>query len=179
MSDASTDNSSDTPSGVPSDAPDGNASPAPDRSAPGPRCENPYGTRGPYDTPDPYGAPDPAAPGHDVSGGAALWDAVDGLVRWLDRESVLPPEQERLLRFLKLSEETGEVAQAVIGATGQNPRKGHSHTWDDVQSELCDVILTAMVALTTLTPEARRVFAGHVARVAARVPPSQGRSAVR
>ncbi|MEW1658953.1 MazG-like family protein [Streptomyces sp. NPDC093707] len=89
---------------------------------------------------------------------------------WLDRESVLPAEQERLLRFLKLSEEAGEVAQAVIGATGQNPRKGHSHTWDDVQAELCDVIVTAMVALRTLTPDAQRVFEGHLRRVAGRVP---------
>lgn len=100
--------------------------------------------------------------------GAALWDAVEGLVRWLDQENALPPEQMRLLRILKLSEEAGEVAQAVIGAIGQNPRKGRSHTWDDVQSELCDVIVTAMVALRTLTPDARRVFEGHVERVVGR-----------
>ncbi|MFJ5675969.1 MazG-like family protein [Streptomyces sp. NPDC093097] len=104
------------------------------------------------------------------SSGTAPWDTIDGLMRWLDRESVLPAEQERLLRFLKLSEEAGEVAQAVIGATGQNPRKGHSHTWDDVQAELCDVIVTAMVALRTLTPDAQRVFEGHLRRVAGRVP---------
>ncbi|MCF3176163.1 MazG-like family protein [Streptomyces sioyaensis] len=99
----------------------------------------------------------------------AVWEAVDGIVHWLDRESTLPPEQERLLRLLKLSEEAGEVAQAVIGATGQNPRKGHSHTWDDVHGELCDVILTAMVALRTLTPDARGVFGAHLRRVAARL----------
>lgn len=97
-----------------------------------------------------------------------MWEAVAELVRWLDDESALPPEQERLLRILKLSEEAGEVAQAVIGAVGQNPRKGHSHTWDDVRSELCDVILTAMVALRTLTPDARRVFEEHVVRVVER-----------
>ncbi|MEU4850079.1 MazG-like family protein [Streptomyces gilvosporeus] len=90
------------------------------------------------------------------------------MVRWLDQENALPPEQMRLLRILKLSEEAGEVAQAVIGAIGQNPRKGRSHTWDDVQSELCDVIVTAMVALRTLTPDARRVFEGHVERVVGR-----------
>ncbi|MEU9111911.1 MazG-like family protein [Streptomyces sp. NPDC048483] len=100
--------------------------------------------------------------------GTAVWAAVEELVRWLDDGSALPPEQVRLLRILKLSEEAGEVAQAVIGATGQNPRKGHSHTWDDVQSELCDVIVTAMVALRTLTPDARRVFDGHLGRVAER-----------
>ncbi|MGW1377669.1 MazG-like family protein [Streptomyces sp. NPDC002446] len=103
-----------------------------------------------------------------ADGPSAVWDAVDALVHWLDGESALPPEQERLLRILKLSEEAGEVAQAVIGATGQNPRKGRSHTWDDVHSELCDVILTAMVALRTLTPQARQVFEGHLGRVTGR-----------
>jgi hypothetical protein len=39
------------------------------------------------------------------------------------------------------------------------------NTWDDVQSELCDVAVTALVALRTLTPDAREVFAGHLARV--------------
>ncbi|MFJ6607857.1 MazG-like family protein [Streptomyces lydicus] len=105
---------------------------------------------------------------------SAVWHTVDDLVRWLDRESALPVEQERLLRILKLSEEAGEVAQAVIGATGQNPRKGRTHSWDDVHSELCDVIVTAMVALRTLTPEARRVFEGHLERVAERVPAAPG-----
>ncbi len=61
-----------------------------------------------------------------------------------------------LLRILKLSEEVGEVAEAVIGATGQNPRKGFSHTWDDVQAELCDVAITALMALRTLTPDRPR-----------------------
>ncbi|MFJ9851513.1 MazG-like family protein [Streptomyces sp. NPDC101150] len=112
-----------------------------------------------------------------ASAETAVWEVVDELVRWLDRENALPPEQVRLLRILKLSEEAGEVAQAVIGATGQNPRKGHSHTWDDVQSELCDVIVTAMVALRTLTPDARRVFDGHLDRVAERAASSTGRSA--
>lgn len=67
--------------------------------------------------------------------------------------------------MLKLTEEVGEVAQAVIGATGQNPRKGVTHSWEDVQGELCDVVITALVALRTLTPEAREVFEGHLARV--------------
>ncbi|WP_435244101.1 MazG-like family protein [Streptomyces sioyaensis] len=109
--------------------------------------------------------------------GTAVWEAIDGIVHWLDRESTLPREQERLLRLLKLTEEAGEVAQAVIGATGQNPRKGHSHTWDEVHGELCDVILTAMVALRTLTPDARGVFDGHLRRIAARraSQPTEGR----
>ncbi|MFB7335985.1 hypothetical protein FNH09_15180 [Streptomyces adustus] len=100
----------------------------------------------------------PAAP-------ADLWAAVDGLWAWLEAGRPTGGREGLLLRILKLSEEVGEVAQAVIGATGQNPRKGVTHTWADVEAELCDVVITALVALRTLTPEAREVFAGHLARV--------------
>lgn len=98
----------------------------------------------------------------------SAWDTVDRLVEWLDGASTLPPDTERLLRVMKLSEEVGETAQAVTGVLGQNPRKGVTHTWQDVEAELCDVILTAMVALTTLNPDARKVFAERVEHVAAR-----------
>ncbi|MEV4227203.1 MazG-like family protein [Streptomyces bobili] len=106
-----------------------------------------------------------------LSAGTGLWETVDALCSWLDAGQPVGGREGLLLRMLKLSEEVGEVAQAVIGATGQNPRKGASHSWEDVQSELCDVVITALVALRTLTPQAREVFAGHLARVAGR---SQG-----
>jgi NTP pyrophosphatase (non-canonical NTP hydrolase) len=96
------------------------------------------------------------------------WGTIEQLVTWLDANSTLPPETEKLLRIMKLTEETGEVTQAVTGTLGQNPRKGVTHTWDDVQAELCDVMFTAMVALATLTPDAREVFNSHLARVADR-----------
>jgi NTP pyrophosphatase (non-canonical NTP hydrolase) len=96
------------------------------------------------------------------------WRTINQIVSWLDASSTLPPETEKLLRIMKLTEEAGEVTQAVIGAMGQNPRKGVTHTWDDVQAELCDVIFTAMVVLTTLNPDAREVFYAHLARVADR-----------
>ncbi|MGW3986448.1 MazG-like family protein [Streptomyces sp. NPDC004830] len=94
-----------------------------------------------------------------------LWDTIDTLSEWLDTNRPVEGREGLLLRILKLSEEVGEVAQAVIGVTGQNPRKGVTHTWEDVQAELCDVVVTALLALRTLTPEAREVFGGHVARV--------------
>ncbi|MFF2779432.1 MazG-like family protein [Streptomyces sp. NPDC058052] len=101
------------------------------------------------------------------------WATVTRLHDWLTDHQDLPPGQEILLRVLKLSEEVGEAAQAVIGATGQNPRKGTSHSWGDVEAELCDVVITAMVALRTLTPDAAEVFAGHLRRVADRsLPPA-------
>ncbi|WP_037669234.1 MazG-like family protein [Streptomyces griseus] len=108
-----------------------------------------------------------------------LWPTVDALWTWLESTQPHDGREGLLLRILKLSEEAGEVAEAVIGATGQNPRKGTSHTWEDVQSELCDVVITALVALRTLTPEAREVFHRHLAGVARRslgeTVPGQGR----
>jgi NTP pyrophosphatase (non-canonical NTP hydrolase) len=96
------------------------------------------------------------------------WDTIGEIVGWLDAGSHLPPDTEKLLRIMKLTEEAGEVTSAVSGAMGQNPRKGITHTWEDVQAELCDVMFTAMVALTTLTSDARKVFDTHLARVADR-----------
>ncbi|MBQ1095539.1 MazG-like family protein [Streptomyces sp. b94] len=101
-----------------------------------------------------------------------LWNTVDDLWKRLEADQPVGGREGLLLRMLKLSEEVGEVSEAVIDATGQNPRKGITHTWDDVEAELCDVVITALVALRTLTPEAREVFARHLARVAGRsLPP--------
>nr|WP_237519259.1 hypothetical protein [Streptomyces sp. HUCO-GS316] len=86
----------------------------------------------------------------------------------MEEHSTLPREQRILLQLLKIQEEAGEVAEAAIGAMGQNPRKGHSHTWEDVESEVCDVIVTGMVALIRMNPEAAAVFARHMKRIAAR-----------
>ncbi|WP_369175457.1 MazG-like family protein [Streptomyces sp. R28] len=86
----------------------------------------------------------------------------------LEDHSTLPREQRILLQLLKIQEEAGEVAEAVIGAMGQNPRKGHSHTWDDVEAEICDVIVTGMVALARMNPDAQAVFARHMDRIASR-----------
>ncbi|WP_203645442.1 MazG-like family protein [Streptomyces sp. SID14478] len=97
-----------------------------------------------------------------------MWATVDRLRAWLDAHNERPSQEALLLRVLKLSEEVGEVAEAVIGAVGQNPRKGVSHTWQDVESELCDVIVTALVALGTLTPDAHATLSAHVAKVAER-----------
>lgn len=94
-----------------------------------------------------------------------LWQSVSLLHSWLESNRVHDGRELLLLRMLKLQEEVGEVAQAVIGATGSNPRKGTTHTWDDVQSELCDVVITALIALRILTPDAPEVFAAHLAGV--------------
>jgi NTP pyrophosphatase (non-canonical NTP hydrolase) len=96
------------------------------------------------------------------------WQTISRLAARLEEHSTLPRDQRILLQLLKIQEEAGEVAEAVIGAMGQNPRKGHSHTWEDVESEICDVIVTSMVALTRMNPEAPAVFAENLRRLAAR-----------
>ncbi|MER7051482.1 MULTISPECIES: MazG-like family protein [unclassified Streptomyces] len=105
---------------------------------------------------------------HHGSAPADLWTTVDALWKWLEADEPVDGREGFLLRMLKLSEEVGEVSEAVIGATGQNPRKGVTHTWDDVEAELCDVAITALVNLRTLTPKAREVFGRHLERVARR-----------
>jgi hypothetical protein len=59
---------------------------------------------------------------------------------------------ETALRLLKVVEEAGEASAAYIGVTGQNPRKGVTHSRHDVAQELCDVIIAAAVALHSFTP---------------------------
>ncbi|GEC08508.1 hypothetical protein SSP24_61630 [Streptomyces spinoverrucosus] len=60
-------------------------------------------------------------------------------------------EHETAMRLLKVVEEAGEASAAYIGMTGQNPRKGTTHTPADVADELCDVIIAAAVALHSFT----------------------------
>ncbi|MFD9075584.1 MazG-like family protein [Streptomyces lasiicapitis] len=51
--------------------------------------------------------------------------------------------------MLKISQELGEVAEALHGALGANPRKGASP--GVVSKELADVIVTAAVVLDTVS----------------------------
>lgn len=73
------------------------------------------------------------------------------------------------MRLMKLVEEAGEVMQAYIGMTGQNPRKGVTHTREDVAAELCDVILTAVVALHRFADDPEQAMAEHAGRVVRRI----------
>ncbi|WP_327307084.1 MazG-like family protein [Streptomyces sp. NBC_01298] len=85
-----------------------------------------------------------------------------------DRERGVAREESVTLQVLKIGEEFGEAAQAVIGAKGTNPRKGNSHTWGDVEAEVADVIVTAMVALVRMRPDAAAFFAEHLKEKSAR-----------
>lgn len=100
---------------------------------------------------------------------AAVWDAVHALAAWLGHGPRDHATEAALaLLCLKPAEEAGEVAGAVIGVMGQNPRKGTTHTWDDVAAELCDTALAALVALTALVPDPQGWFEQHAAKVAVR-----------
>lgn len=101
------------------------------------------------------------------------WRNVDRLREWLDSEAAPASAGDvRLLRVLKIGEEYGEVAEALHGVMGTNPRKGASHTWQDVEKELSDVIVTAMVALATLTPDAGKVLDERLQHLVDRVIPA-------
>lgn len=70
------------------------------------------------------------------------------LSRWIDDNNALKPAEQQLWeRTAKTAEEAGEVIAAMIGYTGQNPRKGYTHSISDVQAELLDVAVTALGAI--------------------------------
>jgi len=107
---------------------------------------------------------DPADP----ADGAAIWQTVQQARQWLDAQNGCGrPEQG--MRILKISEEIGEVATAWAGVTGQNPRKGSTHSLQDVADELGDVALTALVAVASLGFDPRQVLAGTASKVRERL----------
>jgi rubrerythrin len=92
-----------------------------------------------------------------------LWRHVATLVAWLDAANPRT-DHEIACRVMKLAEETGEAVAAYIGMTGQNPRKGTCATVDDLASELCDVVITALVALASIagTTDAETCLQAHL-----------------
>lgn len=67
--------------------------------------------------------------------------------QWIDNaQGLRDAEAITWGRLAKVSEECGEVIEAWIGVTNQNPRKGVTHTRDDVAKELLDVAVTALAA---------------------------------
>ena len=75
--------------------------------------------------------------------------------------------------MLKVTEEAGEVARAWIGTRGQNPRKGVTHTRDDVAAELADVVVTALVAIESLGIDARFALEACAQKVRHRLEPTE------
>ncbi|MBW5486045.1 MazG-like family protein [Streptomyces bambusae] len=99
-----------------------------------------------------------------------VWKTVTALADRFDEADTargMPPEESHVLQVLKIGEEFGEAAQAVIGVKGTNPRKGTSHSWEDVHAEVADVVITGMVALARMRPDAAEYFADQLKAKAA------------
>lgn len=103
-----------------------------------------------------------------------LYAIVTAAARWLDEHNGTGRE-ENALRILKIGEEFGEAVTAWIGTTGQNPRKGVTHTTADVAAELADVAITALVAIASLGHDPAAVMNACADKVLARIQPGCGR----
>ncbi|GAA1083363.1 MazG-like family protein [Kitasatospora nipponensis] len=97
------------------------------------------------------------------------WETIGKITAMLDGYTPLGRDLEVAMRIGKVAEETGEVHEALALALGQNPRKGKDpEGWTKVENELCDVIFTAMVALTSVSDDPEGKFAERLAFVSDR-----------
>jgi NTP pyrophosphatase (non-canonical NTP hydrolase) len=99
-----------------------------------------------------------------------LFADVADITAWLDTSNPPSPHEDSM-RVLKLVEEAGEAAAAYLGMVGQNPRKGITHTLEDLLAELADVAITALCAIqhfTQDTESTRRLLEAKLGRIIAR-----------
>jgi NTP pyrophosphatase (non-canonical NTP hydrolase) len=71
-------------------------------------------------------------------------------------------------RVAKIAEEAGEAVDALIGMTGQNPRKGYYAEGADLLDELADAAFTAVYAIQHFTKDiavTRRALERHQEKV--------------
>lgn len=77
----------------------------------------------------------------------ASWDEhLRAFSQWIDEGTTLGPEAQVWHRVSKVAEEAGEAVAALLGYTGANPRKGYTHTLDQVDAELMQTALSALGA---------------------------------
>ena len=85
-------------------------------------------------------------------------EALHAMSERIDKQNLeRDPEAMTWGRLAKIQEESGEVIGAYIGVTGQNFRKGVTHTIGDVYDELLDVAATAVLACAHLVNHDREV----------------------
>lgn len=83
------------------------------------------------------------------------------LVEWMDADLDAEtaevyrdqPLAQDWARVAKAGEESGEAIDALIGMTGQNPRKGEYGGLDDLLDELCDVALSGLYGVQHFTKD--------------------------
>ena len=86
--------------------------------------------------------------------------ALTELSGWIRRANALRDDEATLWgQVAKVGEEHGEAVAAMIGYTGQNPRKGFTHGRDDVVEELLDVAVAALNAVEFLRGHDGRALA--------------------
>lgn len=90
-----------------------------------------------------------------------LFEDIADITAWLDTSNPAGPHEDAM-RVMKVAEEGGEAVAAYIGMVGQNPRKGVTHTMNDLLSELADVAVTALAAMQHFTQD-EAVTRGHLA----------------
>lgn len=75
------------------------------------------------------------------------------LSKWIDGSYPpdLDPETVLWRRVSKVSSEANEARDALEGYVGENPRKGVTHTLEDVIGELLDTALCALAAVEHIT----------------------------
>lgn len=97
-----------------------------------------------------------------------LFDVAELAANYLDENNGCD-RAEQTLRLLKVTEEAGEVAAAWIGVCGQNPRKGVTHTPEQVGAELADVVMSALVAMTSIGLDPREIMTVCTAKITDRL----------
>lgn len=89
-------------------------------------------------------------------------DTIDGQIltyvdKWLDdkvyNDYKDQPLAQHWARVAKVAEELGEAISCLIGVTGQNPRKGFTHTREQLLDELADTAITAIFAIQHFTKQ--------------------------
>lgn len=101
-----------------------------------------------------------------------LFGSIAALTSWLEGDRPRDAHSDAVF-IVKLGEEAGEAAQAYIGMTGVNPRKGVTHTRDDLLGELADVVYAGVTAIQHFTQDAvetRRIVLDKMERLLARMP---------
>lgn len=81
-----------------------------------------------------------------------LGDPFTAISTMLDvlRPADLNDELQMWRRVTKVCEESGEVWRALSGYVAENPRKGQTHTLDDLRGELFDTASAALCAVAHL-----------------------------
>lgn len=78
-------------------------------------------------------------------------ERVAKISRWVDEANADRGEALTWHRVAKCAEESGEALSALLGITGQNPRKGVHGSQGELIEELCDVAVAALGAVEHLT----------------------------